>query len=260
MHKRWLRALLLDLLLSDIFVKLTSKTRPDFASLFVNAGAHIQHHYLFSSSAYEGQARNPAWYVTPGDDPVLDAYEMYDTVIGQVLRRLPRYRLIVATGLRQVPHEKTTFYWRLRDHQEFLRRIGVHASGVEPRMSRDFIVRFDSAVDAARSASLLGSARAADGVPLFEVDNRGLSLFVMLTYPHDIPETLAYWVDGTCFPRLRDEVAFVAIKNGQHDGIGYWLDTSVQPHDRTEMFALRELPARIRLNLSGRGLMREANS
>jgi hypothetical protein len=40
----WRKALILDLLLADVFVREVRRTSPDFASLFVNAGAHVQHH------------------------------------------------------------------------------------------------------------------------------------------------------------------------------------------------------------------------
>src|SRR5205823_14058854 len=51
----WRRAILLDLLLSDVFISLVRRKSPDFATLFLNAGAHIQHHYLFSAQCYRGQ-------------------------------------------------------------------------------------------------------------------------------------------------------------------------------------------------------------
>lgn len=243
--KRWLRALLLDLLLSDIFIRLTRNKRPDFASLFVNAGAHIQHHYMFSSAAYRGRARNPDWYLRSGEDPVLDAYEIYDRMIGHVLAVLPDYRLMIATGLRQEPHEQTTFYWRLRDHGGFLSKVGVRFAGVEPRMSRDFVVRFDSDADAVRADAILQSARAPDGTPLFEVDYRGRSLFVMLTFPHDIDADFQFTIDEKRYSGLKGDVVFVAIKNGEHNGLGSFLDTGHRAGQGTSQFELKELPARV---------------
>ena len=35
------------------------KIQPDFSNLFLNSGAHIQHHYLFNSKAYVGDIKNP---------------------------------------------------------------------------------------------------------------------------------------------------------------------------------------------------------
>ena len=46
--KPGVRAMVLDNLLADVFVSNWKKYKPDFANLFLNAGAHIQHHYLFN--------------------------------------------------------------------------------------------------------------------------------------------------------------------------------------------------------------------
>jgi hypothetical protein len=167
-------------------------------------------------------------------------------MVGQVIDALPGYRLMIATGLRQVPHERTTFYWRLRDHKSFLRKIGIAGAAVEPRMSRDFIVRFKTADEAARAESVLRAARATDGVELFEVDNRGDSLFVMLTYPRDIGMDFEFMIGDRRITGLKDDVVFVAIKNGEHDGVGAFLDTGLRAGSGPETFELKELPQRVR--------------
>lgn len=245
-RKRWFRALLLDMMLGDVFITLTRRTQPDFASLFVNAGAHIQHHYMFNSAAYRGIARNPDWYVLADEDPVLDAYKAYDLMVGQIQQALPTYRLMIVTGLRQEPHERTTFYWRLRDHEAFLRKIGISPLAVEPRMSRDFVLIFGSDSEAANAESILRSARANDGTELFEVDNRGLSLFVMLTYPHEIEDDFEFCIGDRRFGGLKSDVVFVAIKNGEHNGIGSFLDTGLHAGDGMQAMELKALPVRIR--------------
>lgn len=241
----WNKALLLDLLLADLFVVEIDRTRPDFASLFVNAAAHIQHHYFFNSRHYDGEQRNPDWYVAAAADPVHDAYRMYDRILGQLRQRYPRTRLMLATGLHQVPHETTTYYWRLRDHADFLRRMGVPFEAVEPRMSRDFLVTCRDEEEARTAAHRLAEARAHDGAPLFDVDNRGSTLFVTLSYPRDIDERFRWTCDGTRRLDFERDVSFVAIKNGQHDGTGYFLDTGLRREELPETFPLTQLPHRI---------------
>lgn len=241
----WRRALFLDLLLGDLFVKEVERTSPQFATLFLNAGAHIQHHYMFCSSAYGGDRSNPRWYIKPGIDPVREVLELYDGIIGTVRRRFPAARVMLATGLHQDPHEQTTYYWRLRKHDEFLRKIGVPFASVEGRMSRDFLVRCESGEQALAAQRILESARALDGTELFEVDNRGTDLFAMLTYPENIPAEMGYTVDGKAFSQLGSDVVFVAIKNGRHNGIGYFLDAGSLPGDTAQEFPLASLPNRI---------------
>ncbi|TCD04319.1 hypothetical protein EYB45_08770 [Erythrobacteraceae bacterium CFH 75059] len=246
--KPWFKALFLDQVLTDMFIRLVRSHKPDFASLFLNAGAHIQHHYMFNSSAYDGSHRNPDWYVKPGSDPVLDVYRLYDRILGQVRRAFPRARIMMATGLHQVPYGRTAFYWRLVKHAEFLTLLGVPFRSVEPRMSRDLLVCCASREEAAEAERRLLMARADDGVPLFTVDNRGTDLFVMLTYPNDIPAGLGVTVGNERIEDLRRHVAFVAIKNGEHDGVGYFTDSG-QAAAKGRRFPLAEIPNRIRAAL-----------
>jgi hypothetical protein len=241
----WRKAMFLDLLLADVFVKELRGTQPDFASLFLNAGAHIQHHYMFCSSAYRGKSQNPEWYVRAGDDPVLEVLQLYDRILGRILEAAPAARIMLATGLHQEPHQHNTFYWRLRSHDSFLRRIGVPFRRVEPRMSRDFLVVCDSKQDAQVAANRLSRAIGSDGEPLFEVDNRGTDLFCMLTYPREITPGFWFTLDAERFDNFDSDVTFVAVKNGEHNGIGYFIDTGEDASSAQSRFPLAELPAHI---------------
>jgi len=239
----WRRAILLDLLLNDVFVSLVRDRSPDFATLFLNAGAHIQHHYLLSSHCYRGQHRNPEWYVAAGVDPVLEVYRVYDRILGTIRTEFPAARVMIATGLHQDPHGEGTYYWRLRQHTHFLDRIRVPFVRVEPRMSRDFLVvcrDTEQAMQAqARLASAIGNE---DCLPLFQVDNRGVDLFVTLTYPRNISPGFAITVGEETFSGLDQDVVFVALKNGQHNGTGYFLDTGADFRAHNVRFELREMP------------------
>lgn len=243
--KPWFKAMLLDLLLADVFIRETVRKKPDFTSLFVNAGAHIQHHYMFNSVAYRGSLKNPKWYAPTRMDPIADVYRLYDRIVGQVQTAFPEARLMVATGLHQDPHSEVTYYWRLRDHKAFLEKHDVPFVRVEPRMSRDFLIVCKNASDAKSAERILGTAKGEMGIPLFEVDNRGSDLFVMLTYPHEIGEEFVYMMGNEEFGGLREDVAFVAIKNGQHNGIGYFVDSGTVPGELPEQFPLTEMPSRI---------------
>lgn len=243
-RRPWAKALILDQLLADIFVREAKRKKPDFASLFLNAGAHIQHHYMFNSKVYAGPHSNPEWYVPKDSDPVLEVYELYDRIVGQIRAAFPKARLMLATGLHQDPHSETTFYWRLKQPEAFLARAKVPFQRVEPRMSRDFAVFCADEEEARRAESRLAAIRASNGTPLFDVDNRGSDLFVMLTWPNDIGDGFEYHVDNMPIRGFRDEVAFVAIKNGGHNGIGYLLDTGAKA-EGGEQIPLMDMPRRI---------------
>jgi hypothetical protein len=241
----WRAVLFLDRLLADVFIRQWRRHRPGFATLFLNGAAHIQHHYMFSSSVYDGARRNPDWYVKPGADPLLDVYRLYDRILADVQRLPGAPRIMIATGLHQDPHPIEQYYYRLKDHEQFLRRLQLPFASVEARMSRDFTIYCSTSEDAVRCAEGLAALRSVDGSALFEVDNRGQDLFVMLTYPKEIARGFVYSDGHRALGDLADDVVFVALKNGEHNGIGYFLDTGAPPAAPGTRFSLTQLFARI---------------
>jgi hypothetical protein len=218
------KAVVLDSLLADVHLTLWKKNKPDFSNLFLNSGAHIQHHYLFNSKAYVGNIKNPEWYCPKDFDPLIQILEEYDYQISKILK-IKDVKLIIATGLHQQPHEHLTFYWRLKEHIKFAEMIGIkNFLEVSPRMSRDFLVKFNNELDALNAEKLLNSFYSSrDDIKLFEVDNRGTSLFVELVYPNDINDNDSIYSKESALKleSFKSYLAFVAIKNGEHNGIGY---------------------------------------
>jgi hypothetical protein len=220
--KPWRKALFLDLFLSDIHVSLHRRTKPDFASVFFNAGAHIQHHYMFN--ARHGRSdlpRNPEWYVGANDDPFAEMLRMYDRMLGSLMAHRD-CDFIVATGLTQQPYDRIKYYYRLNEHARFLEQAGIRFASVTPRMTRDFLVEFESEASALQAQTDLSAIVAGpERKPLFsEIDNRGNSLFVSLTYPDQISEATEVHIKETS-QALLPLVSFVAIKNGMHNSTGY---------------------------------------
>jgi hypothetical protein len=242
----WYGAMFLDRFLADVFVRQWRRYQPDFASLFLNAAAHIQHHYMFSSAVYDGPNKNPGWYLAPGKDPLLDIYRVYDDIVRDLLALPGSPRLMIATGLHQDPYPTELFYYRLVNHADFLRRLGMKFENVVPLMSRDFTVSFDGVEAGDDAARLVSEVRAPDGLPLFSVDNRGRTLFLALTYPKEIGPGFIPTLRSQPLWDIHSDVAFVALKNGEHNGTGYFLDTGAGalpvPGAR---FPLAELPGRV---------------
>ena len=218
------KAIILDSLLADVHFSLWKKHKPDFSNLFLNSGAHIQHHYLFNSRAYAGNNKNPEWYCPKDYDPLIHVLSEYDRQIGKFLREKD-VSLIIATGLHQQPHENITFYWRLKEHSKFMQKIAMkNFSEILPRMSRDFLIKFNNEKDTSIAEKLLNSFYSSkDQTKIFNVDNRGKSLFVELVYPNDIDENDSIYSKDSKFKlnKFKSYLAFVAIKNGEHNQIGY---------------------------------------
>ena len=219
----WRRALLLDLLLHDLHTSLFKDKNPQFSTLFLNAGAHIQHHYIHNSPFIFAESGfiNPSWYISPKLDPFSEMLQIYDRIIEEYLASC-NYELIVATGLSQRPYDRIKYYYRLRNHADFLKKIGVNFLEVYPRMTRDFLVTFKSFDDARIAQIVLSELRLTDkSEPFFgEIENRGDTLFVTLTYPDEMLAT-DILRHGSLKLEILQEVVFVAIKNGMHQSKGF---------------------------------------
>ena len=239
------KAIILDSLLADVHLTLWKKYKPDFSNLFLNSGAHIQHHYLFNSKAYVGDIKNPEWYCPKDYDPLIYILSEYDKQIGKLLKQ-KNVKIIIATGLHQQPHEHLTFYWRLKEHVKFVDMIGIkNFTEILPRMSRDFLVKFNNENDAVNAEKLLNSFYASnDNVKIFEVDNRGTSLFVELVYPNDIEDNGSIYSkeSNLKLEKFKSYLAFVAIKNGEHNGIGYVTSNfDLKQEDKIELTSLKSM-------------------
>ena len=220
-RKSWRKAIFLDKLLFEIHLTLFKKKRPEFSTLFLNAGAHIQHHYFLNSPHINFKGiKNPEWFIEKNKDPLLDVLYEYDKMICSLLD-LKDIEIIIATGLSQTPFEETKFYYRLKKHKEFLSLFNIEYKDIFPRMTRDFLITFSSSEEALKAQKDLEQFKVDDGSSLFgEIDNRGEDLFVVLTYPKMIDnKTLVSFKNKQL--SLLDHVAFVSLKNGEHCPIGY---------------------------------------
>ncbi|VVE18201.1 hypothetical protein PHO31112_02989 [Pandoraea horticolens] len=240
----WRKALVLDLLLHDIHAKLFRTHSPDFSTVFLNAGAHIQHHYFFNSRIVKGRTKiaNPAWYVSSDLDPIAEMLEVYDRLVADYMS-LKNTEVIVATGLSQRPYDRVKYYYRLKDHASFMDKLGVRVKSIQPRMTRDFLLEFYSSQEASAAQARLSSLKTVkDGTLIFgEIDNRGDSLFVTLTYPQEIDADLLVEIDGKQLP-LAPHVAFVAIKNGMHQETGFsYFSSGVAQYAPNDQSHVKEL-------------------
>ena len=226
--KPGVKAAILDFIFLEVFVTLQKKYKPDFSFLFFNGGAHIQHHYLFNSDAYTGNLKNPEWYCASDWDPLFMILKTYDKIIGDLLKT--GERVVGLTGLHQSPTENQTYYWRPNKHTQLVSEMGINSEfSIVPRMSRDFLINFKSTHHTKIAEDILSSyVDSNSNSKIFNIDNRGKSLFVELTYSKDIDKNLIFYSKTTKIQikNLKKKLSFVAIKNGKHNGTGYMFSNS----------------------------------
>ena len=131
--------------------------------------------------------------------------------------------------------------------------IGIeNFSEILPRMSRDFLVKFNNEKDSINAEKLLNSFYASkDDIKIFEVDNRGTSLFVELVYPNDIKESDSVYSKESKVKlgSFKSYLAFVAIKNGEHNGIGYVTSNfDLESEKKINLTNLKSLIKKVALN------------
>ena len=172
--------------------------------------------------------KNPDWYLSDKKDPFLEVLRLYDKIIGNYLN-LKEYNLIIATGFSQIKYDRVKFYYRLKKHNNFLNKIGIRFKKVFPRMTRDFLVTFESEREASIAENILLSVKSIDNESIFtEIENRGTSLFVVLGYPKEITNNFIIISNGKKL-NFYNEVVFVGLKNGMHNSKGFiYLDNSFE--------------------------------
>lgn len=216
--KKWFKALAFDFFISKIYLKLKKKFDPDFSVLFLNGCAHIQHHYFLSSkfNKKENKNPNPSWYVNDNDDPFLDMIIEYDKIIQNII---PNNNIIICTGLSQKKVDETIFYYRLKNHDFFLQQLGLKFQKIEPRMSRDFLVKFSSSIEMDNAYNILKKLYVNGKTKLFGIiDKRDNELFITLDYPYEINDNTFLTLNKkkNTLVNLRKNTSLVAIKNGLH--------------------------------------------
>ena len=186
----------------------------DLSSVFLNGVAHIQHHYMLSSSVVSGE--NPSWYVADGRDPLYDCLAIYDEMLRWLCLR--NHEIAVITGLSQEPYPKPEIYWRFKDHETILSEILPFEFVCQPRMTRDFSIDFGSSNDAKKALEILTKAqvKTKDGSAnaFGYLDLHGKNLFA--TFIYDGPTDNADLYVDDVHVSLQNMISFVAIKNASH--------------------------------------------
>ena len=90
-------------------------------------------------------------------------------------------------------------------------------------MTRDFEIIFDNDENLKNAKRILQKIKSnKDNLKIFnEIEERKNSLFVTLTYPHEVKKNDKITIKEGLEFNFLNELVFVAIKNGKHDSKGY---------------------------------------
>ena len=215
---KWRKALFLDLLIHEIHLNLLKSKKPNFSCVFFNAGAHIQHHYLLNSLANTTNIKNPDKILNKNQDPFKEMLEVYDGILKDYFTYSEN--IIIATGLTQSIVKKPHYYYRLINHNIFLQNLDINFLSIEPRMSRDFLIHFSDNNSRDKGYEKLKTIGMNDQIFCGVLELKDKSIFTTLTYNKEIFKNDFINV-GDVEYRIFDQVVFVALKNGHHQGNGF---------------------------------------
>ena len=90
--------------------------------------------------------------------PLVDELLVFDnseSKLDLIAEKPYQNQLLISTGLRQVPYNMTKFYYRLKSHSSFLKKINIKFLKILPRMTRDFEIIFDNDLDLKNAKNIL---------------------------------------------------------------------------------------------------------
>jgi len=156
----YLLFVLFDLVNAKLFAHYYKRTKPDFAILFMNSLAHLQHHKWTSKEHLSEEMRV--------------AFALFDKALGIIRGALSDDEsLIAANAFTQFcSYDQNEFLYRQKNPQGFLVAAGIPFLRVEQAMTNDGHVFFDSAEAANKAAAILGAATVNDK-PAFHVESGG---------------------------------------------------------------------------------------
>lgn len=171
---KWGRALVLDLLMWDVFAHSWSARRPCFATFFANSSAYLQHRYW-------RHMQPDAYVVKPSEEDMTnygnaieDSYRHMDRLIGKARRLVgPAGRIVLATALSQeantrYEHIGGKFVYRAHSFRDFFSWAGgPQPVSFEPVMTHQAWATFASEEDA-REAELTLDALQSNGRSIME--------------------------------------------------------------------------------------------
>lgn len=246
-QKKWRLAAIFDLFLAEIFFSILKNTNFGFYTLFLNSVAHYQHHHWrrFDPDLFNKDVQCPDSQIS--DDPILYGYKLYDHILGKLINLAHHSNtlIIIASGLSQKPfiekeHEGGMNYYRLRNHQQFLHKLGLDFVKAYSLMSRDWQVVCDDPLKLQTALKTLQELKV-NGESLFKITINTVDSFHVETAitKQILKETMIQHVNGESFDNFNNNFSNIAVKSGHHTGEGcLWFS---EMKKETQVIPLTEL-------------------
>ena len=237
----WKRVFVLDWIYRDVFLNYYKKTKPQFATIFLNSTAHLQHSYWRHMEPGRFAARPTPDEVERFGEAVLFGYKNMDDLLGDFLKlEAGGTMLVLASALSQQPYLKHEEiggqrFYRPHNATALLARLGIQPRVTQPVMTHQYQLRFDLASEQLAAAERLKAVRC-DGEALFYVEvKEDHSLYVGCQLRKQVPNTAAF-SDGSSLSDAKFYEHFYqidAVKSGRHhpDGVLWFRTGDFRVHE-----------------------------
>ncbi len=179
----WRRAIILDLLLWDVFEATYKRQKPDFATFFANSTAFLQHRYWRHMDPGSFTVKPSPADMTAYGDAIGESYHHMDKLIGRARKLVGKTgRLIFATALSQeantrYEHIGGKFVYRPDDFSALFEWAGAPAAqSFEPVMTHQAWASYDSEDDAIAAETALANL-VSNGAPIIDTRREANRLF-----------------------------------------------------------------------------------
>ncbi len=153
---KWQRAAILDRLLWDVFRHEWRKTQPDYASLFLNSTAHLQHYYWRDFEPEKFSLKSDQ--TTGASNAILFGYKSMDKIVGECLAMIDKNTSVaLVTALGQQPMSKYDdqggkLVFKIRNVDNLLCFAGYRGPyQYKPVMAEQFHLVFENREEAERA-------------------------------------------------------------------------------------------------------------
>jgi hypothetical protein len=222
------RVALMDDFQIDVFEKQYRRTRPDFATFFSNSTAHLQHAYWKYMEPQKFGVQVSADEISKYSGAIRFGYMALDKILARILALADESgaRVIFATALSQqaCPPEVVNgdkSYYRLNDVRAFLKRFGIACKSVDPTMTHQYLMTFDSAEQREQARARIMGLQLVNGRALFEINKWDQeNIYFACNYFESTAAEGYRDVTGAQHPFAGDFYKIPTTKNGRHHPSG----------------------------------------
>jgi hypothetical protein len=230
---KWRRALILDLLMWDVFEKEYQRRRPAFATFFANSTAFLQHRYWRHMDPGAYQVKPNAAEMAAYGDAVESSYRHMDKLVGRAMKLVgPNGRIVFCTALSQeanlrYEHIGGKFVYRAHAFEELAAAMGAPAGATfEPVMTHQAWASYDTKEGADGFEAALAGLQA-NGKTIMEWKRADNRVFFWCGFISKVDDDLTLSTVKGDRAAFSDLFALVGqVNNSQHNRNGcFWVQS-----------------------------------